>query len=121
MGAGLKYSLFSILLKPFQMVYGAVIARRNASFDRGRRVVVLDRPVISVGNVSVGGTGKSPMVAHLLRLLRDAGHSSCVAMRGYGSKQTSDGRSDEAEEYRALFPGVPVVAQPNRTLGLMEL
>ncbi|HED54763.1 MAG TPA: tetraacyldisaccharide 4'-kinase [Phycisphaerales bacterium] len=121
MGGGRLYSLIKVFLKPIQVVYCSAVARRNAAFDRGRRVVTFDRPVISVGNVSVGGTGKSPMVAHILHLLVGAGRRPCVAMRGYGSSRRRDGRSDEAEEYRAIFPGLPVVAQPNRTLGLMEL
>ncbi|MCZ7633852.1 MAG: tetraacyldisaccharide 4'-kinase [Phycisphaerales bacterium] len=100
------------------MVYGAAIARRNRAFDAGRGVVTLDRPVISVGNLSTGGTGKSPMVAWIVRALRDAGHDPCIAMRGYRSR---DGLSDEAEEYRAAFDDLPVVARPHRLHGLIEL
>lgn len=100
------------------MVYGAGIARRNRAFDQGRGVVTLDRPVISVGNLSTGGTGKSPMVAWIVRTLRDAGHDPCIAMRGYRSR---GGVSDEAEEYRAVFDDLPIVAQPDRLRGLIEL
>ena len=100
------------------MVYGAAIARRNRGFDAGRGVVTLDRPVISVGNLSTGGTGKSPMVAWIVRTLREAGRDPCIAMRGYRSR---DGVSDEAEEYRAAFDDLPVVARPDRLQGLIEL
>src|SRR4051812_19919591 len=99
-------------------LYGWEIGRRNRRYDAGRGVVRFDRPVISVGNLSVGGTGKTPMVAHIVGLLLEAGHRPCIAMRGYRSQ---DGRSDEAEEYRARFPSVPVVAQADRTLGLINL
>lgn len=99
-------------------LYGWEIARRNRRYDAGRSVVRFDRPVISVGNLSVGGTGKTPMVMQVLDLLLAAGQRPCVAMRGYGSRA---GPSDEAEEYRRRFPDVPVVAQPNRTLGLINL
>lgn len=101
-------------------LYGWEIGRRNRRYDAGRGVVRFDRPVISVGNLSVGGTGKTPMVAHIVGLLLDAGHRPCIAMRGYGSRQ-GGWRSDEAEEYRARFPSVPIVAQPDRTLGLIRL
>ncbi|HRQ74118.1 MAG TPA: tetraacyldisaccharide 4'-kinase, partial [Phycisphaerales bacterium] len=100
------------------MVYGAAIARRNRAFDAGRGVVTLDRPVISVGNLSTGGTGKSPTVAWVVRTLREAGRDPCIAMRGYRSR---DGVSDEAEEYRAAFDDLPVVARPDRLQGLIEL
>jgi tetraacyldisaccharide 4'-kinase len=100
-------------------LYGWEIARRNRRYDAGKSVVRFDRPVISVGNLSVGGTGKTPMVAHVVGVLLAAGHTPVIAMRGYGSKATG-GRSDEAEEYRRRFPDVPVLARPDRTLALIE-
>ncbi len=113
--------LAHLLLAPVSALYKREITRRNAKYDRGEGVVTLDRPVISVGNLSVGGTGKSPTVARVVRTLREAGYWPAVAMRGYGSSKTSDGSSDEAQEYRALFHDLPIVAQANRTLGLIEL
>jgi tetraacyldisaccharide 4'-kinase len=98
-------------------LYGWEIARRNRRYDAGRGVVRFDRPVISVGNLSVGGTGKTPMVAHIVGVLKAAGHTPVIAMRGYGSR---GGRSDEAEEYRRRFPDVPVLARPDRTHALIE-
>ena len=113
--------LAHLLLSPVSALYKREITRRNAKYDRGEGVVTLDRPVISIGNLSVGGTGKSPTVAMVVRTLREAGFWPAVAMRGYGSGKTEHGSSDEADEYRALFPDLPIVAQPNRTLGLIEL
>src|SRR5690554_4595553 len=78
-------------------VYGAVVARRNRRFDAGRGVVTLDRPVVSVGNLSVGGTGKTPMVGRIVRWMLEAGRRPCIAMRGY---RAAAGESDEAAEYR---------------------
>lgn len=109
---------FSFASGPLAWVYGRGVARRNRAFDAGRGVVTFDRPVISVGNLSVGGTGKTPMVMHLLTLLRSLGRSPCVAMRGYAP---SGGESDEAREYRDAFPDVTVVARADRVGGLLEL
>jgi tetraacyldisaccharide 4'-kinase len=109
------------LLSRLARVYGWEVARRNARFDRGEGVVTLDRPVLSVGNLSVGGTGKTPMVRRVVDVLRAAGHRPCIAMRGYGASRRADGMSDEAAEYASALPGVPIVAQPDRTAGLLDL
>ncbi|MBL8999569.1 MAG: tetraacyldisaccharide 4'-kinase [Phycisphaerae bacterium] len=99
-------------------VYGTAVRRRNSRFDQGRGIIRLDRPVISVGNLSVGGTGKTPMVVHFCRVLLAAGHDPCIAMRGY--RATPEGVSDEARVYERELPGVPVIAQPNRADGLID-
>ncbi|MDX2117989.1 MAG: tetraacyldisaccharide 4'-kinase [Planctomycetota bacterium] len=102
--------------------YGSVIRKKNAAFDAGRGVVEFDRPVISVGNLSVGGTGKTPMVLHLVEMLRRADRTPVVAMRGYASSGGPTGqRSDEASAYRRAFPELPIVARPDRSQGLIEL
>lgn len=100
-------------------VYRAVVRRRNRAFDRGKQVQRVDRPVISIGNISVGGTGKSPTVALIARMLRDAGHAPGIAMRGYKAKHGQE--SDEQREYRSSCPGTPVVANPDRVLGAKQL
>ncbi len=107
---------------PLSALYARIIAARNERFDRRIGVVELDRPVISVGNLSVGGTGKTPMVRRVVSALRDAGRSPCVAMRGYAPRGGTSGiASDEAEEYRRALPDTPLVAQPDRIGGLIEL
>ncbi|MFM9995872.1 MAG: tetraacyldisaccharide 4'-kinase [Phycisphaerales bacterium] len=103
------------------LAYGAFVARRNRRYDRGKGMVMLDRPVISVGNLSVGGTGKTPIVTHLVRALLDAGRRPAIAMRGYAPRHSADGSSDEASLYRDELRGVPVVAQADRVEGLLRL
>jgi len=74
-------------MKPLTGLYGAATALRNTLFDRGvlssRR---LERAVISVGNLSIGGAGKTPFVIALGELLRARGISFDVLLRGYGRK-----------------------------------
>jgi tetraacyldisaccharide 4'-kinase len=98
--------------------YAWEVARRNRAFDAGRGVTRLDRPVVSVGNLTLGGTGKTPMVMTLARGLLDAGVTPCIAMRGYRAGPEG---SDEAREYAAALPGVPVVVGADRVAGLREL
>ncbi|MFG0305120.1 MAG: tetraacyldisaccharide 4'-kinase [Phycisphaerales bacterium JB040] len=112
-------TLLSPLARAAEPLYRWEITRRNRAFDRGEGVTTLDRPVLSVGNLSVGGTGKTPTVRRLLSWLLEAGHRPCVAMRGY--KSTPAVESDEAAAHRRAFPTVPIVAQPDRIAGLHAL
>ena len=73
------------LLLPFGWIYGAITSTRNslyqknffASFDLGVKT-------ISVGNITVGGTGKTPMVAFIAEKLAEKGEKVCILTRGYG-------------------------------------
>lgn len=100
------------LTVPASWVYRCAIASRNRQYDRGNGVRRLDVPVISVGNITTGGVGKTPMVAWIARLLVDAGRRPAICMRGYGATRTQ--RSDEQMEYEAILPDVPVIADPDR-------
>lgn len=105
---GLLRSTLGPVLAP---VYGQVVARRNRAFDRGAGVVRVGVPVVSVGNLTVGGTGKTPMVAWLVARLLEQGLRPAIAMRGYRAR---GGLSDEAEVYRQTLPGVRVLVGPDR-------
>ena len=100
------------LTTPASWVYGRAIAARNRRFDDGSRVGRLDVPVISVGNITTGGVGKTPFVAWLAGLLRGHGRRPVIAMRGYGAR--SGERNDEHAELADLLPEVDVVADPDR-------
>ena len=101
--------LIGPLIEP---LYALVVARRNRAFDRGQGVGRASIPVISIGNMTTGGTGKTPMVMLTCRLLAEMGRHPAIAMRGY--KADGAGRSDEAEEYRRLLPDVPVLVGADR-------
>ncbi len=98
--------------------YHLATATRNKLFDLGiKKTIKLDRPVISVGNITTGGTGKTPMVIELARRLIALNHKPAVLMRGYmaGEKGAT---SDEAQEIQnALGSAVPVMPNPDRVEG----
>lgn len=105
---------------PASFVYGRVVAARNRRFDRGRGVGSVGLPVISVGNLTLGGTGKTPMVIWLAERLAAAGRRPVIAMRGYGAPRGLAGSSDEAAVYAQRLPDVPVLADPDRLGALRD-
>lgn len=112
-------SVLAPITIPMSWLYGRVIASRNRRFDRGDGVTRLDLPVISVGNVTVGGSGKTPMVRWIATQLLAMNITPVIAMRGYGARPGEIG--DEEAEYRDLLPDVPVAANPNRIDALREV
>jgi tetraacyldisaccharide 4'-kinase len=75
------------VLRPLGTLFGAVATARRALYEGGwRRRTRLASPVISVGNLSVGGTGKTPVVARVARLLSEAGQPVAILSRGYGGR-----------------------------------
>ena len=75
----------SLILPPLSTLYGAVTRTRLALYRRGTfRTTKLDRPVISVGNITAGGTGKTPLVEWVAKTLAGAGKKVCILTRGYG-------------------------------------
>jgi len=102
---------------PASRLYAAAIRVRNARYDAGRGVQSIGVPVISVGNLSVGGTGKSPVVRWIVQRLRDHGVEPVIAMRGYAAPP-GGGPGDEQREHEHLLGDVPVVAAPDRVAAL---
>ena len=77
----------SIVLPPLSLLYGAVTRTRLSLYRRGTfHTTKLDRPVISIGNITTGGTGKTPLVEYVARLLAAHGKKVCILTRGYGRK-----------------------------------
>jgi len=120
------------LLWPFALTYGAVMALRNWLFDLG----VLpsrsfDVPVISVGNLEAGGTGKSPLVLHICELLLQRGLRVAVLSRGYGrstkgfflvnEKSTADQVGDEPLQAKLRHPQLTVAVCEDRCQGIDTL
>lgn len=119
------------LLLPFSWLYAAVLAVRNGLYDHGwKRSAPGWVPLLGVGNLRVGGTGKTPHVAWLVEELLRQGQRPAILSRGYG-RQTKGPRlatpadsaatvGDEPWQYFGEFAGqgVPVAVAENRQLGL---
>lgn len=111
-GAGTGAALGRALLTPLSWTFGAIVRVRNAMYDAGVfHSTAPAIPVLSVGNLSVGGTGKTPLAAYLALRLRNAGAKPALVMRGVGD--------DESRTYSVLAPNVPVVADADRVRGAL--
>jgi len=111
-----------LLLAPLSLVYASVIRARNARFDR-TPPLRLRWPVVSIGNLSVGGAGKTPLVICLARLLHREGLAPDVLSRGYGRSRPTVERVDpsgSADQFGdeplliARSTGVPVYVGASR-------
>ena len=107
MAAGLR-----TILAAAEVPYTWAVRWRNRSYDCGANTVYrVDVPVISVGNLTLGGTGKTPMVEWIVRWFLAQGKKVGIISRGYG---TRGGPNDEARELAWKLPGVPHVQDPDR-------
>ena len=110
---GMLLSPWRWLLLPGWIVYRPLVAARTAAYDRGlAKVQRAAVPVVSVGNVALGGTGKTPVVAWVVERLRAHGHRPAVVMRGY--------RGDGASNDEARMLGGAVVCDPDRVRGAVR-
>jgi tetraacyldisaccharide 4'-kinase len=110
---GAAAALWRAGLRVASLPYGWVTTIRNRQFDRGKWDVY--RPevlVVSVGNLTVGGTGKTPMVKWIARHLRREGVRVAILSRGYGAEEGAV--NDEALELELALPDVPHLQNPDR-------
>src|SRR3954471_1243995 len=107
--AAMSLRALTSLVEP---IYRGVVNARNARFDRGTSVERVDRPVISVGNITTGGTGKTPVVRWLADALRLRGIRPAILMRGY--KSAPGKASDEQALLQQQLGDIPVHANPDR-------
>lgn len=99
-------------LKMLSVPYGLGVRCRNWLFDHGwKKAYRADVPVVSVGNLTVGGTGKTPCVEFVARFYRERAVRVAILSRGYGSAQ---GRNDEALVLEENLPDVPHLQGPDR-------
>jgi len=123
--------LFRKLLFPFSVLYGIVVYIRNRLYDGGVfKSKSYETPIISVGNLSVGGTGKTPMIEVLIALLRDT-HKVAVLSRGYKRKSQGfvlananskvEDLGDEPFQIFSKFSEVTVAVDVDRQNGIAIL
>ncbi|MHB1157681.1 MAG: tetraacyldisaccharide 4'-kinase [Phycisphaerales bacterium] len=115
-----RAALFRSAAGAAEPVYDLAVRCRNAMFDRGiRKSHRVHVPVVSVGNITTGGTGKTPMVMEVVSMLRQLGAAPGVLTRGY--KADGGCFSDEAELMKWKLPDVPVVVNADRVAGAKRI
>lgn len=126
MHCAVKYRLLNAV-NPYHWVTWV----RNRAFDKGVLVSrAFDLPVICIGNITVGGTGKTPHTEYLIKLLKDK-YRLAVLSRGYGRKSrgyviadekvTMQQLGDEPYQMHSKFPDVTVAVDENRVHGILAL
>lgn len=120
-----------LLLFPFSLIYGLVVVIRNWCYNTGIfSSYSAEIPVISVGNLEVGGAGKSPMTEYLIRLFKDH-HQLATLSRGYGRKtkgyfvatatDTATQIGDEPAQFAHKFRDITVAVSGDRVTGIKNL
>jgi len=120
-----------IIAFPLSVLYGLIVTIRNKMYDLGiLRSREFDIPVISVGNLCVGGTGKTPHIEYLIRLLKGEFYIATLS-RGYGRKtsgflladtqSTASDIGDEPLQFKRKYSNVRVAVDANRVNGITQL
>lgn len=116
---------------PVSWIYGAAVSFRHSLFNWGvKKTEEFDIPIVVVGNITVGGTGKTPMTEYLVRMLSDK-YNVAVLSRGYGRKtkgfveirprMSYKKVGDEPKQIKMNFPNIPVVVCEKRVAGIKRL
>lgn len=118
----------NLILKPLSYIYDFITALRNKKFDEGKsRIVSFSIPIISIGNLSVGGTGKTPFVEYLIQHYQESKNIGILS-RGYGRSTkgaiyanedaTAKMIGDEPMQYFSKYNNIEVVVSEQRVLGM---
>ena len=124
-------NLLRKILFPFAILYGVITSIRNFLFDKGvLKSYAFDLPIIAVGNLSVGGTGKTPQIEYLIRLFSDK-YKVATLSRGYKRQskgfiladETINARvlGDEPFQFYKKFPTIQVAVDADRKNGIEQL
>lgn len=119
------------LLFPFSVLYDGITSLRNFLYENEYlKSTSYDIPVICVGNLNVGGTGKSPMIEYLISILKKE-HTIAVLSRGYKrtsqgfvlveKKHTAEQVGDEPLQFKLKYPEIIVAVDANRRNGIEHL
>ena len=124
-------ALLRKFLFPFALIYGLITALRNLFFNWGLlQSTSFNLPVIVVGNLSLRGTGKTPQIEFLVRMLSKS-YKIATLSRGYkreskgfvlaGTNDNALTLGDEPFQYHQKFPNIQVAVDANRTNGIQQL
>ncbi len=124
-------TLIRWILWPFSLIYQFVVWIRNLCYDKGIFTSTsFDIPTIVIGNLAVGGTGKSPMTEYLIKLLSPLYHVVTLS-RGYGRRTTgfhyvqTDSKAlqvgDEPLQFKRKFPEITVAVSEDRCAGVRQI
>ena len=120
--------LAKILLSPFSLIFASIISLRNIFYEAGLlKATSFNIPIINVGNLSLGGTGKTPHIEYLIKLLSPFLKVGTLS-RGYKRKskgfrmvRSNDNANmsgDEPLQFKSKFPTVPVAVSESRNIGI---
>jgi tetraacyldisaccharide 4'-kinase len=123
--------IIRIIVFPIALLYGGIIALRNMLYNKGiMKTFAFDIPIINIGNLSTGGTGKSPMVDYLMELL-PLTYKTAILSRGYKRKtkgyvlateaSTAKDIGDEPMQFYQKFPQITVAVGEERILAVPHL
>jgi len=126
-----KQILIRLFLLPFAFIYGFITGVRNLLFDlKILKEKEFSLPIISVGNITVGGTGKTPHIEYLIRILKDQ-FNVAVLSRGYKrntkkfllatNRSTYKEVGDEPKQIQEKYPGIKVAVDCKRVNGVNNL
>jgi tetraacyldisaccharide 4'-kinase len=116
---GMLAALTRGALRVAEVPYTLVVSHRNRQFDTGaRKIHRASVPVITIGNLTLGGTGKTPIVKWLAKRFQDAGVRVAIVSRGYGAEAGK--HNDEALELAQALPGVPHIQNRDRVAAAQQ-
>ena len=107
-------SLWLYLLTPFSLIYSFVASRRRRKFLSGKRNSWKpDTPIIIVGNITIGGTGKTPLVKYIANELRDLGYKPGIVSRGYGGNYSGTHEVNSTSTYKETGDEAQILSKLN--------
>ncbi len=128
--------IFLPFIVPLSFIYGCIVWIRNQLYNREWiKVAVFNKPIISVGNITSGGTGKTPIVIYLAQIFQKQGKNPGIISRGYKRKSTGlhvvhDGKEliadvntagDEPLLMASILNNIPIIVSENRIKGIKRL